>query len=765
MQFLNPGLLFGALLFAVPLLIHLLNRQRHKTRPWAAMEFLLRAYQKTRNRLRNENLLLLLLRCLIPIVLALAIARPVLQKAFQPLGQSGTVHHVVVLDQSYSMGYQQSGGQSPFERGRALVSQLLDQASAESERGDKVTLVLAGVRPRFLVRAENNLALAKAQWLEVVRPEDAASDLSEAVAQVREELEKAEPGLCRVYLLTDLQTRAFGKALDEAKAAGAQPPQFQDTLRDLLETLKKRDGTQVFVIDTGPFADKRTGGLADNVQVTGVHLDQPLALARVPVTVVATLKNRGSATTSAQATLEVDGGEPVRKVVKLEPGAETEAEFPVTFRETGRRRLRVSLQNLQDDGLEADDVWDQTIEVRERIRVLLIDGAADDDPLRAYGALFRAILDPTQGQGTPDVTQFEVTVKEPLALLSGQESPLNFDVTVLADVDRLNERATTELQKALQAGKGLLVALGEHADVDSYNLQLHGAGDGPMPFRLGARTGSAQGSALPRAPVFAKPDHPALREFDEDIYREIAQAIPVYQWFSTETDSFREGAEVVLKLTDRDQSPLLIAAPFGEGRTAFLTSAPAPAERKERWNRFDDPMVAFHLLHGVVKWLALPAQDTFNVAVGAPLTGSLPARPTDVEVLVPERLGGGKQPVAEDSRPLPFGRFALPNFTGTVMSGIYVVDLQLERDTGKEPWSQPFAVHVDPDEGQLSYAAHEEVRQALGLDAVLTGLPTKTSAGDNDPGASELGPSLLLALLLLVLGEAAMARYVSVRRT
>ena len=99
------------------------------------------------------------------------------------------------------------------------------------------------------------------------------------------------------------------------------------------------------------------------------------------------------------------------------------------------------------------------------------------------------------------------------------------------------------------------------------------------------------------------------------------------------------------------------------------------------------------------------------------------------------------------------------------MSGIYVVDLQLERDTGKEPWSQPFAVHVDPDEGQLSYAAHEEVRQALGLDGVLTGLPTKTSTGDNDPGASELGPSLLLALLLLVLGEAAMARYVSVRRT
>ncbi|MGK0153980.1 MAG: hypothetical protein ACI9SE_000930, partial [Neolewinella sp.] len=59
MQFLNPALLAGALLFAVPLLIHLLNRQRHKRRPWAAMEFLMRAYQKQRNRLRRENLLLL----------------------------------------------------------------------------------------------------------------------------------------------------------------------------------------------------------------------------------------------------------------------------------------------------------------------------------------------------------------------------------------------------------------------------------------------------------------------------------------------------------------------------------------------------------------------------------------------------------------------------------------------------------------------------------------------------------------------------------
>ena len=130
MSFLNPALLAGALLFTVPLIIHLLNRQRHKRRPWAAMDFLLRAYQKTRNRLRRENLLLLLLRCLVPIALAFAIARPILSDAAALLGQETSDHHIVVLDGSYSMGYEPGAGESPFERGRSLVSRLLEQLGA-----------------------------------------------------------------------------------------------------------------------------------------------------------------------------------------------------------------------------------------------------------------------------------------------------------------------------------------------------------------------------------------------------------------------------------------------------------------------------------------------------------------------------------------------------------------------------------------------------------------------------------------------------------
>ncbi len=54
MSFLQPLLLLGLPLITLPILVHLLDRQRHRTVPWAAMMFLLHAKRMTRgmDRLR-----------------------------------------------------------------------------------------------------------------------------------------------------------------------------------------------------------------------------------------------------------------------------------------------------------------------------------------------------------------------------------------------------------------------------------------------------------------------------------------------------------------------------------------------------------------------------------------------------------------------------------------------------------------------------------------------------------------------------------------
>lgn len=98
MNLLHPLLAWGLLAVAVPIIIHLLLRQRPKPRPWAAMRWLTAAHREASRKWKLTNWLLLLLRCLVVALLALAVARPALP------GLGGGAHLVVVIDRSASMG-------------------------------------------------------------------------------------------------------------------------------------------------------------------------------------------------------------------------------------------------------------------------------------------------------------------------------------------------------------------------------------------------------------------------------------------------------------------------------------------------------------------------------------------------------------------------------------------------------------------------------------------------------------------------------------
>ncbi len=446
----------------------------------------------------------------------------------------------------------------------------------------------------------------------------------------------------------------------------------------------------------------------------------------------------------------------MRKIVPLAPGAEGEADFQVVFREAGRRRIRASLQN---DALAADDERFLTVDVRDRIRILLVDGEAGGDPLLSHQFVWQ-MLDPDPSA----LPTFAVETVDLLALLGGQCTPKNYDVTVLADVERLNERATQGLVEALQAGRGLCVMFGERSDPQSYNLLLHGAGDGPQPFRLTQKVGGVLGTGTSRACTITAPEHPLLREFGEQTWRDVLQHVPISRWHEVAADSLHPDAAVVLRITDASRTPLLVARPFGEGKAVFLTSTLSSKYKPDRWNLLAEPAVAFPLLTGIVQWLALPAVDPFLVEVGAELSCSLAARPENVEVQRPERDGRAKAPLAEDAVSLPGNRFRLGPLADTAFAGFYVFDMVLEQKAGKEALSLPFAVNVAADEGELRFASHEEARNALGLERVLDALP-QVAAGHDDPDHSDLGPTLLLLTLLFVVGEAALARYVSVRRS
>src|SRR5436190_1809342 len=106
--FVTPAFaLAGLALASIPIIIHILNRRRFKIVNWAAMEFLLRAMRQNRRRLRFEQWILLATRCLLVLLLGMALARPLgCENAAIALMGGRAGMSVIVIDNSYSSAYE-----------------------------------------------------------------------------------------------------------------------------------------------------------------------------------------------------------------------------------------------------------------------------------------------------------------------------------------------------------------------------------------------------------------------------------------------------------------------------------------------------------------------------------------------------------------------------------------------------------------------------------------------------------------------------------
>src|SRR4029079_12332562 len=185
--FLNPWTMAaGALLVSAPIIIHLINRMRYRRVKWAAMEFLLKAQKRLKRKVILEQLLLLLLRCLLVGLLGLLLGRYL---GCNPMvGQeTRATYHVVLLDDTPSMsdGWKTDAGAptDAFEEAkRVLLEQIAPAASQAST----------------------------AQSFEIVRLSDLASPRSfgrmnpAVVDEVKSYLGGLKPGYVRVPLETGL---------------------------------------------------------------------------------------------------------------------------------------------------------------------------------------------------------------------------------------------------------------------------------------------------------------------------------------------------------------------------------------------------------------------------------------------------------------------------------------------------------------------------------------------------------------------------------
>ncbi|MCH2146061.1 MAG: BatA domain-containing protein [Phycisphaerales bacterium] len=176
MTFVSTWLAFAGLVaISVPILIHLLFRRRRQPVEWGAMRLLMEAIRRHRRRARIEQILLLVIRCLIILLVGLALAEPIIS-SIRSIGV-GSRLVVFVIDDGLVSGIQDSNGSPELDAS-------LDQARRVVGRlnpGDRVALVTTSHPPRVLTDGPTpNLDMVD-RILDDIDPGSSRSDLGGAL--------------------------------------------------------------------------------------------------------------------------------------------------------------------------------------------------------------------------------------------------------------------------------------------------------------------------------------------------------------------------------------------------------------------------------------------------------------------------------------------------------------------------------------------------------------------------------------------------------
>ncbi len=742
--FLNPGLLWLLALGAVPIVIHLLNRRRYRTVRWAAQEFLRAAFRKNQKRLRVENLLLLIVRTALILLLVLAVARPLLTGAVAGALTDQSDHYAVLLDNSYSMGLNE-GLSSPFERGVREIQRIV----AAMGREDSMTLYLtnddfAGSRPgtpRAVLRDSTDREKLSAVLgrLSAGKPSAGASRLADALAVVADELADQRPGQ-QVVLVTDFCRRAFESDAPEGAGDAEGAGSRERTLRDLLEEVRRK-GARITLLDVGAPdpANAAVLTLAPAEDRPLVERNQEVFAARVA--------NYGPRPLSLDVVFRADGEMKGSTRVDLPPApdrgrpAEAVATFEYPPLAAGPRSFSAE---LPADALAADDIRVYAGRVRERLRVLAVDGDPQPDRgLSPETRFLRFAIAPK-----PDRIEFEAV--DYLGFLT--RTLENVDLLVLANVERVREDKVRQIEEFVAGGGGLVVFLGDRTDPGLVNRDFWKDGEGLLPAQVAAQPVVTEREQT--KVTFDLADllpHPLLDAIfgpatDPEGFMK-ALAPKVWGFYPVAAPP---SSTVLLRYTDAEKRPALVEKRFGAGRVLLFTTA-ADLD----WSDLPRVMIV-PLMHETVYYATRQEPGRANLTPFEAYERDLSDTVVDVDVSTP---AGGRVKAAI----IAAERGARVLFRDTGDPGLYRAEFRLPGssaiDAGTRGFAEHFAVNVDAREGDIRRISGDEVvSRYSGIDLTCATTFGGEGAGSEDGSGNEFWKPLAFLVLALLAIEMLIAR-------
>jgi hypothetical protein len=439
MSFLAPALLAGLLAIAIPIVVHLVQRERRTVLAFPSLMFLRRIPNQSVRRRAIRHWPLLALRILAFALIAVAFARPFLSGSVAPAAATGGTREVVILlDRSASMGYA-----GHWARAQDAAKRVVQGLAP----GDRASVVFFAADVEIAARADSGRAALVAA-VDRAKPGPGLTRLGPALRAAAGLLDASSARRREIVLVSDFQKSGWDPAQDARLPPGIS-----------LTPVSVAEPTTV------------------NAAVAAMTFVQQPAAKGVLVTASARVMNYAATpVANREMTLDVDGHRVDSQRVSVGPG--TSAVVPFAPFVVGGRRARVTASLAADD-LPADDSFHAVVTAGGRVPVLIVESVNPAPDASLY--LARALGVAAAPGFDTRVTRTDRVRPEEIAAAA---------VIVLNDSRVPSGAAGRALASAVNAGAGLLVLLGERSDWSSDDPDL-------LPGRLGAavdRSGTSGGT-------------------------------------------------------------------------------------------------------------------------------------------------------------------------------------------------------------------------------------------------------------------------------
>ena len=357
MNFINSFLLWTAAGAALPVLIHMLNREKPKKVTIPTVEFIIKAVQKSSGSRKLNNFLLLLMRMLILFCISLIIARPQIEQ-FLTSNSEGPVQAVLIIDNSYYTAHKNNTStviDDIKEKAKEIVNSLPE--------GSLISIMTAEENDNGFTAIKDYVM----EKIDQLSPAPVNANMRSLITSASEMLNDLNTkSRNRVYILSDMNRGSW----DANYALPNLPAEMI-----YLQPLSKRVGN-IFISDV-------------QVKSTGFTKSQRIFKRRDTDILVKIGGDRVLAGLKVKLIIE---GEEVDEKVILNEEVETTLNFSTSFDKEGMYFCQVKIET--QDSIDTDNTFYFNIKVLPPLNIYLANDRKSLNPL-----IYRAALSPSGWHG------------------------------------------------------------------------------------------------------------------------------------------------------------------------------------------------------------------------------------------------------------------------------------------------------------------------------------------------------------------------------